>query len=78
MTVLQRRIEEEVALVSAAFAAFGAAVRGIRPALRRLAYQFGMLAPITKKQQRRMVRDYQRENRRPALIHNGKKPRRGK
>ena len=80
MTPSEERTLEQLRLAAAAFAAFGEAVRGVGRAVRRFCleydHQMGLLIyGTTPSKRRRMIRDWQRYNRRPALIHNGRKPR---
>jgi hypothetical protein len=80
MSPTDERVARQLELAAAAFAAFGDAVRGVGRAVRRFCleydHQMGLLIyGTTPSKRRRMVRDWQRFNRRPALIHNGRKPR---
>ena len=81
MSPMDEKVADQLALAAAAFAAFGEAVRGVGRAVRRFClemdYAIGLqMYAASPKQRRRLVRDWQRFNRRPALIHNGKKARR--
>lgn len=74
MTAREEALADQLQLVAAAVAAFGEAVRGVGQAVRRFCFEFSVLTARTKTERRRLVRDWQRYNRRPALIHNGGKP----
>ena len=67
---------DKMQLFAAAFEAFGSAVRGVGGAFRTFAYRFRLAGAHTERERRRIIRDWHRANRRPALIHNGSKPRR--
>lgn len=67
---------DKMQLFAAAFEAFGQAVRGAGHAFRLFAYRFRLASAGTTRERRRIIRDWHRHNRRPALIHNGSKPRR--
>lgn len=80
MTQQQERLVDQIQLFAAALEAFGDAVAGVGRAFRRFAliysHQRGLLMYRSNpKERRRLLRDWQRFNRRPALIHNGRKPR---
>lgn len=80
MTNSEERVAEQLRLAAAAFAAFGEAVRGVGRAVRRflleMDYRMGLaMYAASPRERRRLIRDWQRFNRRPALIHKGGKPR---
>lgn len=79
MTPAEERTADQLRLVAAAIAAFGESVRGVGRAVRRFCLEFDHQIRIagtrSPKERRRLIRDWQRYNRRPALIHNGRKPR---
>lgn len=81
MTPSEERVADQLRLAAAAFAAFGDAVRGVGRAVRRFCLEMDhaiglQMYAASPKERRRLVRDWQRFNRRPALIHNGRKARR--
>lgn len=80
MSPTDEKVADQLALAAAAFAAFGEAVRGVGRAVRRFCleydHQMGLLIyGTTPSKRRRLIRDWRRFNRRPALIHNGGRPR---
>lgn len=79
MTPTEDRVLEHLGLFSAAIGAFGDAVRGAGLAVRRFCREFDhqlrLQSARTPRERRRLMRDWRRSNRRPALIHNGKKAR---
>jgi hypothetical protein len=62
-------------LFAAAVQAFGEAVRGVSEAFREFAFMITLAGALTKREARRIVRDWARWNRRPPLIHKGRKAR---
>lgn len=79
MTPTEDRVLEHLGLFSAAIGAFGDAVRGAGLAVRRFCWEFDYRLRLqnarTPRERRRLMRDWQRHNRRPALIHKGGRPR---
>lgn len=75
MTEAEERMVEKMQLFAAALAAFGEAVRGVGAVFRRFCHQYQIAMAPTEREKRRLIRDWQRFNRRPALIHNGGRPR---
>lgn len=75
MTEAAERMVEKIQVFAAALAAFGDAVRGVGEVFRRFAHQYQVAMARTEREKRRLIRDWQRFNRRPALIHNGRRPR---
>ena len=79
MTPSEEKLLEQLRIVNAALMAFGEAVRGVGRHVRRFCreydYRIRLATASTQRERRRLVRDWQRFNRRPALIHNGGRPR---
>lgn len=67
------RLAEQLGMFVAALDAFDEHVAGLSPFFLEFSRQFlAGSAPTTR---RRMLRDWARANRRPSLIHNGRKAR---
>lgn len=79
MTPAEEKTLEQLRIANAALLAFGEAVRGVGRAVRRFCrefdHRFRLQNARTPKERRRLMRDWQRANRRPSLIHKGGKPR---
>jgi hypothetical protein len=61
--------------IETAFAKFNESMNRMAAAFRSTARAMRLLGARNKKLRRRLERDFAREDRRPSLIHNGKKPR---
>jgi hypothetical protein len=70
------RLARRLQTFAAAVQAFGEAVRGVSEAFREFAHVLILAGALTKREARRIVRDWARFNRRPPLIYNGRKARR--
>lgn len=75
MTEAEERLVEKLQLFAAALDSFGESVRSVGMAFRRFCHQYQVLTARTPSERRRLIRDWRRFNRRPALIHKGGKPR---
>lgn len=75
MSPEEDRLARRLQNFAAAVQAFGEAVRGVSEAFREFAYLLTLAGALTKREARRIIRDWARYNRRPRIFHNGRKPR---